>query len=388
MAFLERLGGLLGPAGLSPEDQRRLGQLSLLNAGLAVLSGRGPQAIGQGLLYGAQLGAAVGPQMLAEARDRALRESNQTLLRELTREPRPSRLDASGRPIPGTEVPGLLDVETGQPLLSERDQRLQAVIGAMDPGRVHDFLAGQALQRLFPSAPTLERVDLGDRIGVMRTDTGEIVRELPKGATPDAVLRERGELFRHERPSGSAVLSAETTRRGQDIDAQLAREKIAAEQARQQMSDQRARENMAQQVSNTLDAVNRAMELTDWRTAGGVGRATREMPFLRGAGTDALSLARTIDTIKANLSFQELQRMREASKTGGALGAITERELDLLGATVANLDPDMDPAELRANLERVQRYLKKIAEPQELIEQQQSDAPSDIDALMQKYGVQ
>ena len=112
---------------------------------------------------------------LAAAQDRALRETNQTLIHELTREPRPSRLDASGQPIPGTEVPELLDVETGRPMLSERGQRVQAVIGTMDPGRAHEFLVGQALQRLFP--PTPEAFTLSP--GQARFVGGQKIAELP-----------------------------------------------------------------------------------------------------------------------------------------------------------------------------------------------------------------
>lgn len=91
MAFVDRLGGLLGPAGLSPEDQRRLGQLSLLNAGLAILSGRGPQAIGQGLLSGAQFGANAGQQMLADARQRDAEERARQLREQLS---------GAGSPLP------------------------------------------------------------------------------------------------------------------------------------------------------------------------------------------------------------------------------------------------------------------------------------------------
>jgi hypothetical protein len=72
--YLERIGGLLGPAGLSAEDQRRLGQQSLLAAGLGILANNGPnagQAIGRGLLTGMQTGAQSGQVMLERARQEA-----------------------------------------------------------------------------------------------------------------------------------------------------------------------------------------------------------------------------------------------------------------------------------------------------------------------------
>ena len=56
-------------------------------------------------------------------------------------------------------------------------------------------------------------------------------------------------------------------------------------------------------------------------------------------GTASRSLDNRIDTLKANLSFDRLQQMRDESKTGGALGQVSNIELRLLGSTVAALDP-------------------------------------------------
>jgi hypothetical protein len=65
--WIGRIGGLLGPSGLSPDDQRKLGAQSLLAAGLGILGGRGPQALGQGLLGGVLYGQQQGQQMWADA---------------------------------------------------------------------------------------------------------------------------------------------------------------------------------------------------------------------------------------------------------------------------------------------------------------------------------
>ncbi|MDO8596550.1 MAG: hypothetical protein Q7R45_07985, partial [Sulfuricaulis sp.] len=70
----------------------------------------------------------------------------------------------------------------------------------------------QQMQR--ENAPP-ERVDLGDRIGLVKN--GQIVGYLPKGATPDATMREGGANARHAAPSGGAILGAQTSVRGQDL---------------------------------------------------------------------------------------------------------------------------------------------------------------------------
>jgi hypothetical protein len=69
-------------------------------------------------------------------------------------------------------------------------------------------------------------------------------------------------------------------------------------------------------------------------------------PMTTGAGavlanlpaTDARRLRGVINTVLANLGFNELQEMRANSPTGGALGQVSERELALLTSTKQALD--------------------------------------------------
>jgi hypothetical protein len=84
------------------------------------------------------------------------------------------------------------------------------------------------------------------------------------------------------------------------------------------------------------------------------------------AGTPASDLRNTLSTIQADSAFGRLQQMREASKTGGALGAVSERELTLLQNAAAPLGQDQSPAQLKENLEKYKRVrqnaLKQVAE--------------------------
>lgn len=83
-----------------------------------------------------------------------------------------------------------------------------------------------------------------------------------------------------------------------------------------------------------------------------VGAATAGFGSLLGAipGTPAADLAANIDTILANVGFEELQAMRDNSPTGGALGQVAVRELELLQATRANISNSQSPAQLKRNL--------------------------------------
>lgn len=70
-------------------------------------------------------------------------------------------------------------------------------------------------------------------------------------------------------------------------------------------------------------------------------------------GTDAKRLSGLLDTVKANVSFDTLNQMRQASPTGGALGSVTENELKLLQSAIGSLDQSQDAATLKDNLNRV-----------------------------------
>ena len=70
-------------------------------------------------------------------------------------------------------------------------------------------------------------------------------------------------------------------------------------------------------------------------------------------GTDAYDLNNMLQSIQANVGFDKLQSMREASPTGGALGAVSGSEMDLLKAALGNLSNNQSEDMLRDNLRRV-----------------------------------
>jgi len=71
-------------------------------------------------------------------------------------------------------------------------------------------------------------------------------------------------------------------------------------------------------------------------------------------GTGGADLRNLLNTVKANVAFDTLSQMRAASPTGGALGAVSERELSLLESAKGALDQSQSPQQLRDNLIRLQ----------------------------------
>jgi len=67
-----------------------------------------------------------------------------------------------------------------------------------------------------------------------------------------------------------------------------------------------------------------------------------------------------IDTIKANIGFDKLQAMRDASPTGGALGQVSEREIAFLQATLGSLDLSQSREQLEDSLQKVQKAYNEL----------------------------
>ena len=81
-------------------------------------------------------------------------------------------------------------------------------------------------------------------------------------------------------------------------------------------------------------------------------------------GTKAHDLSERLGTIKANIGFDRLQAMRDASPTGGALGQVSEFENKMLQATYGALAQSQSKEELLFNLRRLnETYLDIIHGP-------------------------
>lgn len=111
-----------------------------------------------------------------------------------------------------------------------------------------------------------------------------------------------------------------------------------------------------------IGKVDEANKIVGTMTTGVLGKTIGQIP-----GTPAYNLNAAIDTIKANIGFNELQAMRMASPTGGALGQVAVKELNMLQAVIANLDPGQDRKTLKRNLGQVrthyENWLKTLEAP-------------------------
>lgn len=103
-------------------------------------------------------------------------------------------------------------------------------------------------------------------------------------------------------------------------------------------------------VKDDIKRLTNLVERQKWYNpvTGILGKALEGLPAT--ARTDAAALQ---TTISANIGFDRLQQMRDASKTGGALGAISEREMTQLSSVLGSLDLNQSDKQLLDNLKRL-----------------------------------
>jgi len=78
------------------------------------------------------------------------------------------------------------------------------------------------------------------------------------------------------------------------------------------------------------------------------------------AGTPAADARSLANTIGANIQFEALDQMRKESKTGGALGSITQNELKDLRDTLGSIAASQSDEQLLYNLQRLENLYNNV----------------------------
>jgi len=115
---------------------------------------------------------------------------------------------------------------------------------------------------------------------------------------------------------------------------------------RDAQKEKKAAETVATRADNTLDNIAHAKSMISPLSAGW-GGVLADVPE-----SDARALRAALKPIQASLAFDRLQQMRNESTTGGALGQVSNIELDLLQSSVVNLDQLNKPEELERALDK------------------------------------
>ena len=167
---------------------------------------------------------------------------------------------------------------------------------------------------------------------------------------------------------GNPDVILRTLQASEDRQAALEQRKLLADATRAQREETRSAKQMAadekrqEKLDKQAQSANAAIAGAD-RIINEVGEAKAKVSgFTAGLGsylsvlplTEAKDLSKRLTTIKANLGFDRLQQMRDASPTGGALGQVAVQELIALQSTIASLDQDQSPAQLKQALDKIE----------------------------------
>lgn len=233
-----------------------------------------------------------------------------------------SALDAANRGRQTATVNGVvLDVNTGQPIFQAPQQ---PTTGIQD----YNFYAESERQAGRQPLGPLEYEQALRSAGASRTniDTGTV----PQGY--QAIRDDQGRLIRYDPVPGGP---ADTTKT----------------QEKAQANTQRSSNIVLEDVDRAVSAIESNPALT----TGIIGNWSRGI-----GGTPANKVQNLLQTVRANSAFDRLQQMREASPTGGALGAVSDSELGLLQNAIGSLEQSNNSEDLVYNLRRVQRIYEDI----------------------------
>lgn len=230
--------------------------------------------------------------------------------------------------------------------------------------KVHLGLVGRASSAGY-GFTTVKGADGRDRVFVTDPRTGQIIPgqvgtpveqfNAAQGGQPTQSMQSSGASVPTNTPSG--MLTSPTERQSAfDVTAgkqEAARLGNLRETYPKAVSSLVTMQDRAQQVEGI---VNEILPQVGVFTAGLIGAKMDEV-----AGTPAADLAADLKTLKAISGFAELQKMREESPKGGALGQVTEQELALLQSLWRNIENAQSPEQLRENLTEFAQVSKRLA---------------------------
>lgn len=237
--------------------------------------------------------------------------------------------------------------EEGKILRGEaKDEQLRAELSALPVDA--DDKAIEAVVRKYGKPDdifkTLERKQTAE---ANRLAKAELERE-------KAETRERENQRDREFKQQLAVATQANRSALTDIQKQIAQARL--DELKDKQADKAEKKEAAKQfalnhASKVVGDVTAAKSLVSGTTTGLVGKGSSFVP-----GSDAYNLNQRLLTIKANLGFDRLQQMRDASPTGGALGQVAVQELQALQATVGSLELGQSKEELKKNLDKIELH--------------------------------
>lgn len=224
-----------------------------------------------------------------------------------------------------------------------KELRLEEELSALPPD-ANDAAVEAVVRKYGKPDQIFATIERKQRAEADRTAKLELEREK---AAAKAEQQARDQEFRKELAQMNAALrGAMTSTQRELIQARI--DQIKEKQQEKIEKKEAGQAAAINHASKVLVDVQEANNLVGGTTTGLLGKGTSFIP-----GTDAYNLNQRLLTIKANLGFDRLQQMRDASPTGGALGQVAVQELNALQSTVGSLELGQSKDELKKNLDKI-----------------------------------
>lgn len=182
--------------------------------------------------------------------------------------------------------------------------------------------------------------------------------------------RATGETTAINAPGGTPARSQSTTEKQSDQTRATETEKLKVEKQANFPKAQQAIRDWDANSANVISTLNDVATAIDHLKPTGVLRKIAA----RVPGTDEYNTEQAIKTALANVAFDKLSAIRATSKTGGALGNVTDKDMASLQASIASLDLGQDKEKLKANINKiVERYTQMNSSQRQAYEQEYAD---------------
>jgi hypothetical protein len=237
--------------------------------------------------------------------------------------------------------------EQGKILRGEaKDEQLRAELASLPP-EANDKDVEDIVRKYGKPDDIFKTLERRSTAEANRIAKAELEREK---AEQRAIEKQRDQDFKQQLAAMSASSKSALT----GVQKELAEQRLAdlrSKQTDKEDKKEEAKKAAVNHATKVINDVQSAQGLVTGVTTGVVGKGSSFVP-----GTTAYDLQQRLVTLKANLGFDRLQQMRDASPTGGALGQVAVQELQALQATVGSLELGQSKAELQKNLNKIENH--------------------------------
>lgn len=102
-------------------------------------------------------------------------------------------------------------------------------------------------------------------------------------------------------------------------------------------------------------SIDKAIGQSGKLSTGFIGGLTKEI-----GGTPAKNLNKTLAAIRSNIGIETIQNMRNNSPTGGALGQVSDRDIELLTSARGALDQEQTEEQLDETLAQIKKHYSNV----------------------------